>query len=691
MKNFFYFLSAVSLVGFGLACSQKLATATTATSNDITTPTGKKKFIDAANMNTTVRPQDDFYEYANGTWLKNVPIPASESSWGSFLELRDFNQSALKNICEETAANPGAKGSLNQKVGDLYASGMDTIAIDKAGLSILKAELDRVNGVKNYTDLIAEIGYEYANASGSIFGFGGSPDSKNNEAFVVSIGAGGINLPDRDLYLNSDERSKKIRTTYESHILNGFKLVGETEAKAKAAVLDIMKMETAYAKSRLTRVESRDPNKTYNKMTINDLEKVCPQMNWAPFMAKILKGTPVDYVIVRQPNFLKEVNNQLKNGQLEEWKNYLKWNLIKGAMPYLGKTFVEENFRMNQAFTGQKVMQPRWKTISSVVDGSLGEALGQVYTAKHFKPEAKARMVELVGNLMKVYEKRITNLEWMSDATKKRALEKLSTFVKKIGYPDKWKDYATLNIDRSKSFLENMEAVGQYGFEENIKRIGKPVDKSLWFMSPPTVNAYYSPINNEIVFPAGILQFPFFDNDADDAFNYGGIGAVIGHEISHGFDDQGKKYDYKGNLADWWTEDDTKKFTQRTDMVVDQYNNFKVLDTMRVNGKLTLGENIADLGGLAVAYEAFKTYSPQAKTTQKIDGFTSEQRFFLSWAQIWRAKYRDEAQAQQIMTDPHSPGKFRCNGPLTNMPEFYGVFGVKEGDKMHRPSKIRIW
>lgn len=691
MKKRYLFLFTVAFMVGIAACSKKTASNTSTSGKDITTPAGQFKFIDASNFNTSVRPQDDFFEYANGAWLKNTPIPPTESRWGSFLELNEFNQKALKTICEEAAANPGAKGSIKQKVGDFYAAGMDSAAIEKQGIAPLKPYLDRIDKIKNYVELLAYITSEYAEGNGSLFGFGGSIDAKNSTAFVPHIGAGGINLPDRDYYLKDDERMKKVRATYETHIFNVFRLMGDSEAKAKAAVSDIMRIETDYAKARLSRVELRDPDKRYNKMTVADLEKICPQMPWADFISKVVKGTKVDYVIVSQPNFLKEVNDQLKNGKLEDWKTYLRWNTVKGALPALSSAFVAEGFKMQQAITGQKEMQPRWKRISGAVDNNIGEALGQLYVEKHFKPEAKARMKELVGNLLKVYEKRINGLEWMSAETKAKALGKLSTFVTKIGYPDKWKDYTPLSIDRSKSYIENLIAAQKFAFNDNINKIGKPIDKTVWGMTPPTVNAYYNPTQNEIVFPAGILQFPFFNNDADDAFNYGGIGAVIGHEISHGFDDQGRKFDLNGNLKDWWTDEDSKKFISRADMVVDQYNNFKVLDTMRVNGRLTLGENIGDLGGITVAYEAFKTYSPQAKTMQKIDGFTPDQRFFLSWAQIWRSKYRDEAQANQILTDPHSPGKFRCNGPLTNMPEFYEVFGVKDGDKMYRPSKIRIW
>ena len=691
MKKRHLLLLATTLTLVALSCSKKTTGSMTSSGKDIITPAGKMKFIDVANFNLNVRPQDDFFEYANGSWLKNTPIPPTESRWGSFNELQEFNQKALKAICEDVASKPSMKGSMQQKVGDFYAVGMDSAAIEKAGIAPLKPYLDRIDKLKNYLELLTYITDEYAEGNGSLFGFRGGLDAKNSNAFVPQIFAGGINLPDRDYYLKDDDRMKKVRAAYESHIFNVFRLIGESEAKAKTAVSTIMRIETAYAKARLSRVEMRDPEKRYNKMTVADLEKVCPQMRWEQFMTRVLNGAKVDYAIVSEPNFLKEVSSQLKNNTLDDFKIFLKWNTAKEALPFLSSAFVEEGFKMQQALTGQKEMQPRWKRVSGMTDNVLGEALGQLYVEKHFKPEAKARMVELVGNLMKVYEKRINALDWMSTETRAKALGKLNTFVRKIGYPDKWQDYTPLSIDRSKSYLDNVVAAQRFAFNDNIKRIGQPVDKTRWGMTPPTVNAYYNPTQNEIVFPAGILQFPFFNNDADDAFNYGGIGAVIGHEISHGFDDQGRKFDLNGNLTDWWTASDAAKFTVKTDMVVDQFNNYKVLDTMRVNGKLTLGENIADLGGLAVAYEAFKTYSPQAKTNQKIDGFTPDQRFFLAWAQVWRSKYRDEAQANQIMTDPHSPGKFRCNGPLTNMPEFYEVFGVKEGDKMYRPSRVRIW
>ena len=693
MNKRIYLITTAALLLFIWACSPKTGQQgqTTPTGTNIITPAGKRKAIDPTNMDLTVRPQDDFYQYANGAWLKNTPIPPSESRWASFSELNDFNQKALRDICEELAGKSNTKGSTQQKVGDFYATGMDSAAIEKAGIAPIKTHLDRINAIKNYASLLDEIAFHYSEGLGGVWGLFARPEIKDATKTVVHISQGGTKMPDRDYYLKDDERFKKVRTAYEGHIYNTFRLIGDPDAKAKQAVLDIMKMEKAFAQAQQSRVERRNPDLTYNKMTIADLEKICPQMNWEPFFKKTNAVSP--YIIVDNPKFLQEVNTFLKNGQLDDWKTFLKWNIVKGAMPYLSTAFVNEGFKMTQALTGQKEIQPRWKRVSNMTDGVLGEALGQIYVDRHFKPEAKKRMLELVGNLLKVYDKRIKALDWMSDETKQRAIQKLNTFTTKIGYPDKWEDYSKLTIDRSKSYFENIAAARKFGYNELMARVGKPVDKTLWGMTPPTVNAYYNPVYNEIVFPAGILQFPFFDNDADDAINYGGIGAVIGHEISHGFDDQGRKFDQEGNLKDWWTAADGQKFDGKANMVVEQYNNFKVLDTLRVNGKLTLGENIADLGGIAVAYEAFKTYSPQAKSMDKIDGFTADQRFFFSWAQIWRSKYRPEALANQIQTDPHSPGQFRCNGPLTMMPEFYQVFGVKEGDKMYKKDaeRVRIW
>jgi putative endopeptidase len=691
-KNLLWLAAAALTLG---ACSPKTGTTSGTTSapkgKDLVTPAGERPFIDAKNMNLGVSPADDFYEYANGNWLKTTTIPASESRWGSFNELIDFNRNALKTICESAAAKVKTSTGIDQKVGAMYASGMDSLAIEKAGISVLKPNLDRIAGMKGYTDLLREIGTLYTEGSDPLWGLVIDQDDKNSTAIVPKFYQGGLHLPDRDFYIKDDERSVKIRKSFEEHVFNVFKLLGDTDAKAKSATADVIKMETAFAKASMTRVERRDPKKTYHKMTVTDLEAICPQMNWADYLKNCNLNS--SYVVVGQPEFLKEMNSQLKNTQLEDWKNFLRFGVVKSAMPFLSKAFVDENFKFSQVFSGQKEMQPRWKRVSGITDGMLGEALGQMYVAQNFKPEAKTRMLTLVDNLAKTYEKRIKELDWMSAETKTKALQKLSTFIRKIGYPDRWKDYTKLTVSSKNSYFENIQAGRKFLYQELTARIGKPVDKGLWLLSPPTVNAYYNPSMNEIVFPAGILQYPFFDDKADDAVNYGGIGAVIGHEMTHGFDDEGRQFDAQGNLADWWTEEDAKKFDVKAKVLVDQFNKYVVLDTVSVNGQLTLGENLADLGGLSLAYEAFKTYSPQGRSLDRIDGFTPEQRFFLAWAQVWRGNMRDEAMAQRIVTDPHAPEKYRTNGPLSNLPEFYQAFGVKQGNKLWRPEaeRAKVW
>jgi putative endopeptidase len=689
-KLHYALLGAASLT-LVYACSPKTGQMATTTGKNTETPADKRKFIDPVNMNMSAKPSEDFYEYANGAWLKTAKIPASESGWGSFNELREFNQNALKSICEDASATPGAKGTTRQKVGDFYAAGMDEAAIEKVGLAGVKPLLDRVMKIKTYKELLEEITNLYIDGDDPLWSLAVDQDDKNSTAVVPKFYQGGIHLPDRDYFLKDDERSKKIRKAYEEHAYNVFKLLGDNEVKAKANAGDVMRFETTLAKASMTRVEMRDPQKVYNKMTLADLEKVCPQMNWAEYMKKL--GIENSYVIVGQPEFLKEINNQLKNGTLDDWKTILRWNVIKSAIPFLNKAFVDEGFKFAQNLSGQKEIQPRWKRVSTMTDGVLGEALGQIYVEKHFKPEAKQRMIVMVENLSKIYEARIKNLDWMSAATKQKALQKLSTFIRKIGYTEKWQDYTPLSIDRSKSYFENVLAAKRFLFKDVASRVGKPVDKTRWGMTPSTVNAYYNPSMNEIVFPAGILQYPFFDNEADDAVNYGGIGAVIGHEMTHGFDDEGRQFDFEGNLKEWWTEEDSKKFDVKANLMVEQYNGYTVLDTVHVNGKLTLGENLADLGGVTLAYEAFKNYSPQGKTNDRIDGFTPDQRFFLSWSQVWRILLRDETMAQRIVTDPHSPGRYRSNGPLSNFEPFYKAFDVKEGDKMWRPEakRVKIW
>jgi putative endopeptidase len=647
----------------------------------------KRKFIDAANMDRSVKPGDNFYLYANGNWIKNNPIPASKTRWGSFDELRELSSSRLRGMLQEAAAKAATDKAM-QKIGDFYTSGMDSLAIENLGYKPIQPQLEKINAINSVDALLTEMAIMHTNGNGSLYGFFIGQDRKNVTKYIVQLSQGGTSLPDRDYYLKDDARSKSIRKAFAENITQLFKLINDANpAKSADAVIRI---ETALAKAQMSRVEMRDPYKTYNKFAVNDFNVTTPSVNWGN-QFKNLGLTGVDSLLVNNPAFFKMVDALLTALPLEDWKTYARWNILKAAAPSLSNNFVEANFKLNQVLTGQKQQTPRWQRMSSLIDGSMGDLLGELYVNKYFKPEAKARMLELVNNLQQTFQNRIQQLEWMSDETKVKALEKLNAFTKKIGYPDKWKDYGSITISKN-NFFENVTAANKWSYNEMISMLGKPVDKTRWGMTPPTINAYYSPTNNEIAFPAGILQFPFFDFGADDAVNYGGIGAVIGHEMTHGFDDQGRQYAADGNLKDWWLKTDADKFKNKADEVVAQYNNFTVLDTLHVNGKLTLGENLADLGGLAIAYDAF-TKTKQFKEGKKIDGFTPTQRFFLSWAQVWRNNALPETQAQLILTDPHSPGMHRANGPLVNMNEWYAAFGVTETDKMYKPQekRTRIW
>lgn len=650
----------------------------------------KKKFIDPANMDVSVKPGDNFYLYANGTWLKNNPVPASQTRWGSFNELALLSTQRLQSLLQDAAAN-AAKNPAVQKIGDFYTSGMDSAAIEAKGYQPLKAELDKISNLKSIDDLLDEVAYLRVNgAAAPLLAIGIGQDRKDVTRYIAQIGQGGTTLPDRDYYLKNDARSIAIRKAYLAYLSNIFSLIGKSGAEAPKSADAVMRIETAMAKAQMGRVEMRDPYKTYNKFAWKDLTATTPSIDWKSYAGKLMiKG--MDSVIVTNPSFLRSVDMLLSALPLDDWKTYLQWHVVSGAAPYLSNAFVKQNFIFTQVLSGQKEMAPRSERISRLIDGSLGDLLGQLYVDKYFKPEAKQRMQALVNNLQQTFADRIKKLDWMSEETKQRGLEKLNAFTKKIAYPDKWKDYATITISKD-DFLSNIQQTNKFSYQEMISHIGKPVDKTLWGMTPPTINAYYNPSGNEIVFPAAILQSPFFSFDADDAINYGGIGAVIGHEMTHGFDDQGRQFAANGNLSDWWTKEDADKFKSRADQVVAQYNDFTVLDSLHVNGKLTLGENLADLGGLNIAYEAF-TKTPEFKEGKKIEGFTPTQRFFLNWAQVWRSNTLAEQQAQLIVTDPHSPGMARANGPIVNMDAWYDAFNIKEGDKMYKPKdmRIRIW
>ncbi|HEY4651097.1 MAG TPA: M13 family metallopeptidase [Pontibacter sp.] len=643
-------------------------------------------------MDLAVKPGDDFYTYANGVWLRNNPVPAKETRWGSFNELRDFNIKAVHNILDEAAANKSAKaGSVEKRVGDFYAAGMDSATIEKLGYTPIKADLERIKSIKDVNGVLNEVAYLRTSGAGSpMFGFFVGQDRKNVENMMPQLSQGGTTLPDRDYYLKSDARSTKIQEAYKNYITTLFTLTGVDKATAAKNAETIFSLEKKLAEAQMARVEMRDPYKTYNKFAVADFSKTTPNMDWKALMAK-MKVTGQDTVLVSSPKFFTELNGLLTSTPVADWQTYLQWNVLKSAAPYLSSDFVNANFAYTQALTGQKVQTPRWQRMSSLTDGTIGELLGQLYVAKHFKPEAKARMDEMIANLIKAYEIRIKGLDWMSAETKEKALAKLHAFRPKVGYPNKWETYAGLDISRG-SFFQNVRNSGAWGYNKMVNQLGKPVDRERWGMTPPTVNAYYSPVMNEIVFPAGILQFPFFDPNADDAVNYGGIGAVIGHEISHGFDDSGSQYDKDGTLRNWWTPEDLSRFKEKAAALAAQYDAYTVLDTIHVNGKLTLGENIGDLGGLSAAYEAFKM-TKQGKSKKKIDGFTPDQRFFLAWAQVWRANTLPETAAQLILTDSHSPGQYRTIGAPVNMDAWYKAFNVKPGDKLYKKpeDRIRIW
>ncbi|MGI4734595.1 MAG: M13 family metallopeptidase [Janthinobacterium lividum] len=685
---------AAAALGFGAgapALAQKTTAkpaAKAATSATTTTPRG----INPANIDASVSPCADFFHYASGTWLKNTQIPAAESSWGAFNELIDRNQATQKAILEELVRGAGTAkpGSNAQKVGEFYASAMDTMAIDAAGLKYLKPHLDRIAAIQTLPQMQQFLADPRAQAGSVWYGMGVGQDEKISTQYAVQVGQGGLSLPDRDYYLKDNSRSKAIQAAYQTYQVNIFKMLGDDAAMAAKNAATVTRLETKLAQASRSRVDLRDPQKNYNKLTASQFNQDYPNLAFPLVLKASGLGTAKE-IIVGQPEFLKEVNTMLAAEPIADQKQYLRWHLVTSLIPALPKSFGDESFRFSQVLSGAKKEQPRWKRSLRATDRALGEAFGQLYVDKAFTPAAKAKAKEMIENLRTAYAERIMATDWMSAATKKEALVKLNAFAVKIGYPDKWKDYSKLNISRQ-SYLNNLVAARIWSSEDELSHFGKPIDRGEWGMTPPTVNAYYNPPMNEIVFPAGILQAPFYDPKADDAVNYGGIGAVIGHEMTHGFDDQGRQYDSKGNLRDWWTKEDADKFNAKAAMVGKQYDTFSPLDSVHVNGSLTMGENLADLGGLTIAYQAYEK-TAEAKAHKSIDGFTPEQRFFLGYAQIWRTNARPEALRQQVQVDPHSPAQFRTNGPLMNMPEFYQAFGCKPGDKMERPAteQARIW
>lgn len=645
--------------------------------------------FDIENLDKSVDPCDNFYRFAAGGWMEKNPIPDTESRWGSFSILFEENNEKLKGILEGLAEKSDyKKGSDEQLLSDYYATAMDSLKAEELGITPINEEMGKIKSIANYDDLEAIFAHHRKVGISSPFGYSVSSDSKNSNANISYVSQGGLSLPDKDYYSNTDERSKKIRAEFVDHLTKMFVLGGNDEATAANKAKVVMSLETRLAKPQMSRVDRRDPDLTYNKMTVADLDAAMPNFNWPRFFTNV--GVSIDELVVSQPDYMKELDGIIRSVSIDDWKVYLEWKLLNSAASYLNNDFVKQDFYFySTVLRGTKEMKPRWKRSLSSVNGSLGEPLGKMFVKDYFPEESKKKVSELVENLRAAYRDRIMGLEWMGDSTKEQALIKLEAFKYKIGYPDKWEDYSDMDISRD-SYFQNVLNVRAWNFNDRISRLGKPVDKDEWFMSPQTVNAYYSSNYNEVVFPAGILQPPFYNPNADDAINYGAIGGVIGHEFTHGFDDKGSKSDAEGNLRDWWTKDDLSRFNERTQIVVDQFNAYEPIDSVFVNGELTLGENIADLGGLTLGYYAYLK-SLDGKEPADIDGFTYKQRFFLGWAQVWQMNQNDEYTQNQVLTDPHSPGEYRVIGPLSNMKEFQEAFSCSDSDKMVRANKAIIW
>ena len=645
--------------------------------------------IDITQLDPAVRPQDDLFRHINGQWLAKTEIPADKSNYGSFTKLDDDAQEHLKAIIEESASKPDkADGSDEQKVGDYYAAFMNEARADELGLKPLQPELDRIAAIKDKAELPALLAWLSLLGSDMFPGYIDT-DAKDSSQYVLYLFQGGTGLPDRDFYLSKDKKFAAIRTAYVKHVEEMLKLAEIPSAATHSKA--IMALETRLAEKQWDKVDSRDADKTYNKFALADLGKLTPGFDWRGYV----DGTGIAKspgIVIAQPSFFTAWDKIIQATPLETIKAWLQFHLLSDYAPLLSKPFVEADFAFyGKTLNGTTENEVRWKRAVAATEGALGEVLGRIYVSRHFPPEAKQRMEQLVKNLIKAYEASIKELDWMGEETKKKALEKLAKFTPKIGYPDKWKDYSALTV-KADDLVGNVMRSRKVEHDRQVAKLGAPIDRSEWFMTPQTVNAYYNPGMNEIVFPAAILQPPFFDLNAEDAVNYGGIGAVIGHELGHGFDDQGSKYDGDGNLKSWWTDEDRKNFEARTKQLIAQYDQFEPLPGQKVNGAFTVGENIGDLGGLTIAYKAYKL-SLDGKEGPVIDGLTADQRLFMGWGQIWRRKYRDENLLQRLKTDPHSPSEYRCNGIVPNIPEFYTAFGVTETDKMYlAPEKrVKIW
>ncbi len=653
--------------------------------------------IDITLMDMDVKPSQDFFKFVNGTWLKKTEIPADRTRWGSFDELRKNTDNDVLAILEEAAKSNKYKSDTDQgKAINLYKSIMDTVARNKAGINPIKPYLAKINAVKNISDL-QKLMIEMAPYGGiGFFGVGVGADAKDSNRNVLNLGPGTLGLPDKDYYVSDDADSKEKREKYKAHVARMLQFLGTKPDKAKQEAESILAFETSMSKPRLDRVERRDRRKTYNPKAISELSALTPSIKWNEYLSG-LGITGVDTIIVSQPKYMEALQAIFKENKVEDWKNYMRWTLLNGAADGLTTEIEKANWEFySKTLNGALKQRPRNENALQDVNGAIGEALGKLYVEKMFPAEAKKKAENMINNIIKAYGIRIKNLTWMDEKTKESAIEKLDRIRIKIGYPDTWKDYSALVIkspEEGGTAFENGMNITKWNFKKNIDDLKKPVDKDEWFMSPQTVNAYYNPSYNEIVFPAAILQPPFYDYKADEAVNYGGIGAVIGHEISHGFDDSGARYNADGNLVNWWTEEDLKKFTELGSALAEQYSALEPLPGTRVDGKFTLGENIGDLGGINAAYDGLQLYLKENGNPGLIDGYTPEQRLFISWATIWRGKMRDEAIKNQVKTDPHSPGMYRGYVPLLNLETFHQAFGIKPGDGMYlAPEKrVKIW
>jgi endothelin-converting enzyme/putative endopeptidase len=672
-------LSLLLTAALLLACASMSAQESKVTANSVVTALDK-----------SADPCVDFYQFACGGWIKNNPIPADQSIWSRFGELAERNREELRGILE-TAAKAPNRDANEQKIGDYYSTCMDEAAIEKKGIAVLKPEFDRINALRDKSALPALIAYLHGQGINGLFSFGSGADFKNAKQVIGQADQGGLSLPDRDYYVKDDAKSVELRKQYQQHVSNMFKLLGDAPDKAAAEATAVMNVETALAKGSGDRVERREPERVYHKMPVKEWQSLTPDFNFSRYLTGV-GAPPLDSLNVVEPNFFKALAAELKSVSVDDLKTYLRWHVTHSQTESLPKAFQDENFNFyGKALQGAKEMRPRWKRCVAAADGDMGEALGQVFVEKYYPPEAKARTLKMVNQLEAALRQDITELPWMSEVTKKQALVKLAAIQNKIGYPAKWRDYTALKIERGDALGNSLRA-NAFEVHRELAKIGKPLDKQEWQMTPPTVNAYYDPTENNINFPAGILQPPFYDFKADDALNFGGMGAVIGHELTHGFDDQGALFDAEGNLHDWWTPEDQKAFKERTQCIVDEYDQFVAVDDVHVRGKLTLGENTADNGGLRIANMALmKSLADAGKQPEQIDGFTPEQRLFIGWGQIWCQNQTDQMARLLALNNEHSPGKYRANGVVQNMPEFQKAWGCKAGQPMVRANACHVW